>query len=173
MEPSASDFTQVVFHDIAEVFSFHSPLKCRYTVEAVLAPNSKDWIGLFKLGWRTVKEYVYFEWSPLPDNLETGREVDNFVIFKGKICFRLIIIIIINVTRTQPAMVPHPLYHRQCLTVPRCKKRHSVLWNFFKFPLAGCPFWHRLLIMFIRSSPWLKHNVLFAPEVVDQDSRPS
>ena len=81
---AASDFTHVTFAEIPEIVSFLTPLDCRYTVGGGLTPTGHDWIGLYKLGWRLTKEYVWFEWSPLPGSYQPGATVENHVVFKGE-----------------------------------------------------------------------------------------
>jgi len=83
MAASIADFTQVVFHDIEEFLNFYEPLVCRYTVGSSLSVTSRDWIGLFKLGWRSVKEYISSEWVPIPEDYQTGKELTGSVTFKA------------------------------------------------------------------------------------------
>ncbi len=79
-----SDYAQVIFQDILESYAVDSNVECRYTITSVLVPTEKDWVGLYKVGWRSPKEYVCFEYSPLSSGEEGKKFVDNRIVFSGK-----------------------------------------------------------------------------------------
>jgi hypothetical protein len=83
MAALSSDFTKVHFHlDSSEDISYHSPLTCRYTVESCHCPNAKDWVGLFKVGWKSFNDHICYEWGPVPES-RPGKEMKNSVTFKA------------------------------------------------------------------------------------------
>ncbi|XP_072230225.1 calcium-binding and coiled-coil domain-containing protein 2 isoform X2 [Leuresthes tenuis] len=58
----APTFSQVVFIDIPQSYPPLTPITCRYTLNAAVKPNSRDWVGIFKVGWSTMKDYHTFVW---------------------------------------------------------------------------------------------------------------
>ena len=79
-----SDYAQVIFNSIAEIYSTEGDIECSYTVTASLVPDTRDWVGLYKVGWRSARDYVYFEWSPSAKDAKPGVEQNNRVVFKGR-----------------------------------------------------------------------------------------
>lgn len=78
-----SDFAQVIFHDIAETYPTDANVCCAYTLTPALTPSSRDWVGLYKVGWSTYRDYVYFEWAALPEGYQTGTTAEGSIIFKA------------------------------------------------------------------------------------------
>uniref|UniRef100_A0A3P8V521 Tax1 (human T-cell leukemia virus type I) binding protein 1b n=1 Tax=Cynoglossus semilaevis TaxID=244447 RepID=A0A3P8V521_CYNSE len=48
-----------------------------------IKPHPKDWVGIFKVGWSTARDYYTFLWSPLPENYVEGTAVNRTVVFQG------------------------------------------------------------------------------------------
>ncbi|RVE59898.1 hypothetical protein OJAV_G00193730 [Oryzias javanicus] len=61
-DPAASTYSQVVFTDIPHSYPFSTTVTCRYTYSTTFQPNSRDWVGIFKVGWSTIKDYHTFIW---------------------------------------------------------------------------------------------------------------
>ncbi|CAG5903471.1 unnamed protein product [Menidia menidia] len=61
-DPSAPTFSQVVFTDIPHSYPPSTPITARYTFNSTVQPNSRDWVGIFKVGWSTTKDYHTFVW---------------------------------------------------------------------------------------------------------------
>ncbi|KAJ7363387.1 apoptotic process [Desmophyllum pertusum] len=78
-----SEFSAVIFNNVPECYPPDREIECRYKIKSSVKPNSRDWIGLFKVGWQTSREHCTYEWSPLPNiqNGEQERPVANRVIF--------------------------------------------------------------------------------------------
>lgn len=76
-----AEFATVVFHNIAETYPEDAHIECRYTVTADLVPTSRDYVALFKVGWMSPKDYIYYEWAPIPKNYTVGCEADSSVLF--------------------------------------------------------------------------------------------
>ncbi|XP_073346375.1 calcium-binding and coiled-coil domain-containing protein 2 isoform X2 [Pagrus major] len=55
-------FSQVVFIDIPHSYPPSTHITCCYTLNAALQPNPRDWVGIFKVGWSTTKDYHTFVW---------------------------------------------------------------------------------------------------------------
>uniref|UniRef100_A0A668SGZ9 SKICH domain-containing protein n=2 Tax=Oreochromis aureus TaxID=47969 RepID=A0A668SGZ9_OREAU len=59
---SARTFSQVVFIDIPQSYPPSTHVTCSYTLTAAFQPNPRDWVGIFKVGWTTTKDYHTFVW---------------------------------------------------------------------------------------------------------------
>ena len=81
-----SECSAVVFNDVSECYRPDRDVECRYTIESSMKPNSRDWIGLFKVGWQSGREYYTYEWSPMPSiqDGELGRPIANRVAFRRR-----------------------------------------------------------------------------------------
>ena len=78
-----SDYAQVVFHNIAETYPTDANVDCHYTITSYLMPSSRDWVGLYKVGWSSSREYVYFEWSPKSADYKPGLDNELHIMFRG------------------------------------------------------------------------------------------
>ncbi|KAM9425084.1 calcium-binding and coiled-coil domain-containing protein 2 isoform 1-T2 [Pholidichthys leucotaenia] len=58
----APNFSQVVFTDIPKSYPPSTPITCSYTITAAYQPNARDWLGIFKVGWNSTKDYHTFVW---------------------------------------------------------------------------------------------------------------
>ncbi|KAG8008795.1 Tax1-binding protein 1-like protein B [Nibea albiflora] len=58
----ASTFSQVVFMGIPHSYPPSTHITCCYTLNAAFQPNPRDWVGIFKVGWSTTKDYHTFVW---------------------------------------------------------------------------------------------------------------
>ncbi|XP_060067930.1 tax1-binding protein 1 homolog B-like [Ylistrum balloti] len=81
MKQSHTEFAMVVFHNIPETYPADAHIQCAYTISSDLVPSSYDWVGLYKVGWMSTKDYHYYEWAVLPKEYEIGREADSAVLF--------------------------------------------------------------------------------------------
>uniref|UniRef100_A0A8C6V2G6 Tax1 (human T-cell leukemia virus type I) binding protein 1a n=1 Tax=Neogobius melanostomus TaxID=47308 RepID=A0A8C6V2G6_9GOBI len=71
------------FVNVGKSFLPQVPLECSYTLTPYLSPHPKDWVGIFKVGWSTARDYYTFLWSPMPENYEAGSTVHRTVVFQG------------------------------------------------------------------------------------------
>jgi len=78
-----SDYAQVLFHNIAESYAPGADIECRYTITALLEPQSRDWVGIYRVGWSSVRDYVSFNWSPMLSSYQQGKDTENCVTFQG------------------------------------------------------------------------------------------
>uniref|UniRef100_A0A8C3B1W0 SKICH domain-containing protein n=1 Tax=Cyclopterus lumpus TaxID=8103 RepID=A0A8C3B1W0_CYCLU len=60
--PAARIFSQVVFTDPPHSYPPVSPVTCSYTHTPAFQPSPRDWVGMFKVGWSTTKDYHTFVW---------------------------------------------------------------------------------------------------------------
>lgn len=59
---SARTFSQVVFIDIPQSYPPSTHVTCSYNLTVAFQPNPRDWVGIFKVGWTTTKDYHTFVW---------------------------------------------------------------------------------------------------------------
>ncbi|XP_059423464.1 tax1-binding protein 1 homolog B isoform X2 [Carassius carassius] len=78
-----SNFAHVIFQNVGKSYLPHAALECHYTLTQFIKPHPKDWVGIFKVGWSTARDYYTFLWSPLPDNYTEGAAVNRSVVFQG------------------------------------------------------------------------------------------
>ncbi|XP_066571749.1 tax1-binding protein 1 homolog B isoform X2 [Amia ocellicauda] len=78
-----SNFAHVIFQNVGKSYIPHAALECHYTLTQYIKPHQKDWVGIFKVGWSTARDYYTFLWSPLPDNYVEGTSVNRVLVFQG------------------------------------------------------------------------------------------
>ncbi|XP_018605944.1 tax1-binding protein 1 homolog A isoform X2 [Scleropages formosus] len=78
-----SNFAHVIFQNVGKSFLPHAALECHYTLTPFIKPHPKDWVGIFKVGWSTARDYYTFLWSPLPENYVEGTTVNRTIVFQG------------------------------------------------------------------------------------------
>ncbi|KAL3835987.1 hypothetical protein ACJMK2_021446 [Sinanodonta woodiana] len=77
-----AEFAAVVFQNISEVYPIGAHVECTYTITADIVPTSRDWVALYKVGWMNpTKDYVYYEWAPMPKVYEIGKESEASILF--------------------------------------------------------------------------------------------
>lgn len=79
----ASNFAHVIFQNVAKSYIPHAPLECHYILTTCIKPHHKDWVGIFKVGWSTARDYYTFLWSQVPENYAEGTSVNRMVAFQG------------------------------------------------------------------------------------------
>ncbi|XP_040032838.2 calcium-binding and coiled-coil domain-containing protein 2 [Gasterosteus aculeatus] len=78
----ARTFPQVVFTDTPYSYPYSTTVTCRYTITSPVQPTPRDWVGIFKVGWNTIKDYHTFVWVE-PCHDVVGREsTTRSVVFK-------------------------------------------------------------------------------------------
>ncbi|XP_073428502.1 calcium-binding and coiled-coil domain-containing protein 2 isoform X1 [Dendrobates tinctorius] len=73
--PMDNSFSQVIFPSVQKFYPPKTDLQCTFHMEGNFNLSPKDWIGIFKVGWKTTREY--YTWISARTN------VDNTVLFKG------------------------------------------------------------------------------------------
>ncbi|XP_069607854.1 calcium-binding and coiled-coil domain-containing protein 2 [Ranitomeya imitator] len=73
--PIDSSFSQVIFTSVQKFYPPRTDLQCTFHKEGSFNLSPKDWIGIFKVGWKTTREY--YTWISAQTN------VDNTVLFKA------------------------------------------------------------------------------------------
>uniref|UniRef100_A0A1A8LQY2 Calcium binding and coiled-coil domain 2 n=1 Tax=Nothobranchius pienaari TaxID=704102 RepID=A0A1A8LQY2_9TELE len=75
-------FSQVVFIDIPQAYPRSAPITCRFTLSAALQPSSRDWVGIFKVGWSSAKDYHTFVWVEPTEDSEASQRITRQAVFK-------------------------------------------------------------------------------------------
>ncbi|XP_040008107.1 calcium-binding and coiled-coil domain-containing protein 1 [Xiphias gladius] len=74
---------QVEFRNVGCSYFPQSRVDCHYTLSSGHNWASNDWIGLFKVGWSSVKDYHTFVWALAPADYQEGTDVNCCVHFQA------------------------------------------------------------------------------------------
>ncbi|KAL8176098.1 UNVERIFIED_CONTAM: hypothetical protein K2H54_021560 [Gekko kuhli] len=74
-------FSQVIFTNVEKFYIPGVDVTCHYNLSEHIIPRGKDWVGIFKVGWKTTREYYTFMWAPLPSSLDNAEHQE--VLFKA------------------------------------------------------------------------------------------
>ncbi|XP_064876342.1 tax1-binding protein 1 homolog A-like [Oncorhynchus nerka] len=135
-----SNFAHVIFQNVRKSFLPQEALECRYTLTSYITPNPKDWVGIFKVGWNTARDYYTFLWSPMPENDQPGSTGHRAVVFQGTLTHTLY-------------TYPHTHTH----TV------HTLGWQVASSPFLFSPFPSLSFLSSPLTSPFLSSPFLSSP----------
>lgn len=76
-------FSQVIFNSVEKFYVPGGDITCYYTFTQHFVPQRKDWIGIFRVGWKTTREYYTFMWVTLPADLNKESAKQQEVQFKA------------------------------------------------------------------------------------------
>ncbi|NWX20675.1 CACO2 protein, partial [Aegotheles bennettii] len=76
-------FSQVIFNDVEKFYIPGADVTCYYTLTQNIVPRGKDWVGIFRVGWKTTREYCTFMWAPLPSNGHSATSAQQQIQFKA------------------------------------------------------------------------------------------
>ncbi|KAM7069123.1 calcium-binding and coiled-coil domain-containing protein 2 [Molossus nigricans] len=76
-------FSQVIFNSVEKFYVPGGDVICYYTLTQHFVPRRKDWIGIFRVGWKTTREYYTFMWVTLPSDLNSKSTEQQEVQFKA------------------------------------------------------------------------------------------
>ncbi|KAM8862363.1 calcium-binding and coiled-coil domain-containing protein 1 isoform 2-T3 [Spinachia spinachia] len=74
---------RVEFRNVGSSYFPQSRVDCHYTLSSHHNWASNDWIGLFKAGWSSVKDYHTFVWALVPTDYQEGTDVNCCVHFQA------------------------------------------------------------------------------------------
>lgn len=74
---------QVEFRNVGCSYFPQSRVDCHYTLSSQHNWASNDWIGLFEVGWSSVKDYHTFVWALAPADYQEGTDVNCCVHFQA------------------------------------------------------------------------------------------
>lgn len=75
-------FSQVLFTDIPHSYPPATPVTCCYALTEAFQPNPRDWVGIFKVGWSTTKDYHTFVWVEPCQDVTGQQSVTKQAVFK-------------------------------------------------------------------------------------------
>nr|XP_023419630.1 calcium-binding and coiled-coil domain-containing protein 2 isoform X2 [Cavia porcellus] len=78
-----ASFSQVVFNSVDKFYVPGADVTCHYVFTQQFSPRRKDWIGIFRVGWKTTREYYTFMWVALPSDTGTDVAKQQEVQFKA------------------------------------------------------------------------------------------
>ncbi|KAF7662736.1 hypothetical protein LDENG_00227290 [Lucifuga dentata] len=74
---------RVEFRNVGCAYFPESRVDCHYTLSSQHSWASSNWIGLFKVGWSSVKDYHTFVWALAPADYQEGTDVNCCVHFQA------------------------------------------------------------------------------------------
>lgn len=75
-EKMADTIHQVSFVDVKESYPPGSSIQCRYVVKGPHVCSNKDWIGIYRVGWRSCNNYEAYVWVQMPPATDESQEVE-------------------------------------------------------------------------------------------------
>nr|XP_061807294.1 calcium-binding and coiled-coil domain-containing protein 2-like [Nerophis lumbriciformis] len=82
MNNSTPAFSQVAFRDVPHSYLPATSISCCYTLAAHFLPRPRDWVGIFKVGWSTTKDYHTFVWVESCGNSSQEQSSIRYAYFK-------------------------------------------------------------------------------------------
>ena len=79
--------TVVEFKEIRDKYLVGSPIALCYTISESHTPSSHDWIGLFRIGWKSHSDYVTYAYAPAPIRCNNDKDYEVAFDFSGKMNF--------------------------------------------------------------------------------------
>ncbi|XP_039372735.1 calcium-binding and coiled-coil domain-containing protein 2 isoform X2 [Mauremys reevesii] len=76
-------FSQVIFNNVEKFYVPGGDVTCYYTLTQHITPRRKDWVGIFRVGWKTTREYYTFMWAPFPSDLSGDSVMQQQIQFRA------------------------------------------------------------------------------------------
>ncbi|XP_056462637.1 calcium-binding and coiled-coil domain-containing protein 1-like isoform X4 [Gadus chalcogrammus] len=73
----------VVFRNVGQTYFPETRVDCHYSVSSQHRWSSKDWVGLFQVGWASVKNYHTYTWAPVPEGRSKGVHHNCCAVFQA------------------------------------------------------------------------------------------
>ncbi|XP_045931260.1 calcium-binding and coiled-coil domain-containing protein 1-like [Micropterus dolomieu] len=71
----------VVFRNVGQLYFPQTRVECHYTLTPDHQWSSSDWIGIFEVGWSSVKQYYTYTWALVPEGYTEGTSVNSCAVF--------------------------------------------------------------------------------------------
>ncbi|ESO93595.1 hypothetical protein LOTGIDRAFT_58591, partial [Lottia gigantea] len=78
-----SAYAAVVFHNVAEMYPADAHVECSYTITSDITPSTRDWVGLYKVGWMSPNDYFYYEWAPYPKDYKPETDAQAKILYQA------------------------------------------------------------------------------------------
>ncbi|XP_060765850.1 calcium-binding and coiled-coil domain-containing protein 1b isoform X2 [Neoarius graeffei] len=72
---------KVKFRNVAQTYFPQTRVECRYTLSCEHNWSCRDWIGLFKAGWTSVRDYHTYVWALAPEDYTPANDVNCSILF--------------------------------------------------------------------------------------------
>ncbi|KAF4093807.1 hypothetical protein AMELA_G00005670 [Ameiurus melas] len=72
---------KVKFRNVAQTYFPQTRVECRYTLSCEHNWSCRDWIGLFKVGFTSVRDYHTYVWALAPEDYTPGTDVNCSILF--------------------------------------------------------------------------------------------
>ncbi|XP_067443684.1 calcium-binding and coiled-coil domain-containing protein 1b isoform X1 [Thunnus thynnus] len=73
----------VVFRNVGQLYFPQTRVECHYSLTSDHRWSSTDWIGIFKVGWSSLKEYHTYTWALVPEGYTEGTNVNCCALFQA------------------------------------------------------------------------------------------
>ncbi|XP_023180526.1 calcium-binding and coiled-coil domain-containing protein 1-like isoform X1 [Xiphophorus maculatus] len=73
----------VVFRNVGQLYFPQTRVECHYSLTSEHGWSSSDWIGIFQMGWSSVKQYHTYTWALVPEGYTEGTSVDHCAVFQA------------------------------------------------------------------------------------------
>ncbi|XP_034545050.1 calcium-binding and coiled-coil domain-containing protein 1b [Notolabrus celidotus] len=71
----------VVFRNVGQLYFPQTRVECHYSLTSMHPWSSNDWIGIFEVGWSSVKQYHTYTWALVPESYTEGTNVNCCALF--------------------------------------------------------------------------------------------
>ncbi|XP_071349891.1 calcium-binding and coiled-coil domain-containing protein 1b isoform X2 [Trachinotus anak] len=71
----------VVFRNVGQLYFPQTRVECHYSLTSDYQWSSNDWIGIFEMGWSSVKQYHTYTWALVPEGYTEGTSVNCCALF--------------------------------------------------------------------------------------------
>ncbi|KAI5623235.1 calcium-binding and coiled-coil domain-containing protein 2 [Silurus asotus] len=82
VDMESSTYSQVVFIDVPRSYPLNTHVTCCYKMTGDLIPSSKDWIGIYKVGWDSVQKYYCYQWTTACLDYKGLEPLTQHILFK-------------------------------------------------------------------------------------------
>ncbi|XP_041672660.1 calcium-binding and coiled-coil domain-containing protein 1b isoform X1 [Cheilinus undulatus] len=71
----------VMFRNVGQLYFPQTRVECHYSLTSEHRWSSSDWIGIFQVGWSSVKQYYTYTWAHVPEGYTEGSSVNCCALF--------------------------------------------------------------------------------------------
>ncbi|KAM9361864.1 calcium-binding and coiled-coil domain-containing protein 1-like [Symphorus nematophorus] len=75
--------SSAVFRNVGQLYFPQTRVECHYSLTSDHQWSSSDWIGIFEVGWSSVKQYYTYTWALVPEGYTQGANVNCCVLFQA------------------------------------------------------------------------------------------
>ncbi|KAF5896387.1 calcium-binding and coiled-coil domain-containing protein 1-like isoform X1, partial [Clarias magur] len=72
---------KVKFWNVAQTYFPQTRVECCYALSCEHTWSCRDWIGLFKTGWTSMRDYHTYVWALVPEDYTPGKDVNGSIFF--------------------------------------------------------------------------------------------